>query len=56
MNSFCRGPERVNIFVFVGQVICVVTAPVCPGGAKAATGNAKVNRRSCVPVKLHLAK
>lgn len=55
-NSFCKRLERVNIFVFVGWIVCVVTAQICHGHAEVATGSTEMNRHSCVPVKRHLPK
>lgn len=28
-SSFCKRLEIVNIFVFVGWIVCVVTAQIC---------------------------
>lgn len=46
----------LTIWGFVGQLVSVATAGVCPGGVKEATNHWRTNEHSCLPTKVYLQK
>lgn len=55
-QTFSVKDKAVNIFYFVGHVICFATTQLCHCYVKASTDNMSTNGQGCISINLYLQK